>query len=170
MLASCKPPAGLSLSGSCASPPTRPGGSARPCRIIFCGTGQLSARARHHPRKACSSTCAACAPRSRARPGACLDDAGRQAIASELKVPKRDVDGMSVRLAASDQSLNAPVGEEGDLSWQDYLVDERPKPRSERNCHQRRRDAVRLGENRTLRAAKPGRTHYPRPVASRTTP
>ena len=60
--------------------------------------------------------------------GGVLDDAGRQAIASELKVPKRDVDGMSVRLAASDQSLNAPVGEEGDLSWQDYLVDERPNP------------------------------------------
>jgi len=60
--------------------------------------------------------------------GGVLDDTGRQAIASELKVPKRDVDGMSVRLAASDQSLNAPVGEEGDLSWQDYLVDERPNP------------------------------------------
>jgi len=60
--------------------------------------------------------------------GGVLDDAGRQAIASELKVPKRDVDGMSVRLAASDQSLNAPVGEEGDFSWQDYLVDERPNP------------------------------------------
>lgn len=60
--------------------------------------------------------------------GGLLDDAGRQAIANELKVPKRDVDGMSVRLAASDQSLNAPVGEEGDLSWQDYLVDERPNP------------------------------------------
>ena len=60
--------------------------------------------------------------------GGVLDDAGRQAIASELKVPKRDVDGMSVRLAASDQSLNAPVGEEGDLSWQDYVVDERPNP------------------------------------------
>jgi len=60
--------------------------------------------------------------------GGVLDDAGRQAIAAELKVPKRDVDGMSVRLAASDQSLNAPVGEEGDLSWQDYLVDERPNP------------------------------------------
>jgi RNA polymerase sigma-32 factor len=60
--------------------------------------------------------------------GGVLDDAGRHAIATELKVPKRDVDGMSVRLAASDQSLNAPIGEEGDLSWQDYLVDERPNP------------------------------------------
>lgn len=60
--------------------------------------------------------------------GAVLDEKGRQAIATELKVPKRDVDGMSARLAASDQSLNAPIGEEGDLSWQDYLVDERPNP------------------------------------------
>lgn len=60
--------------------------------------------------------------------GATLDDKGRQAIATELKVPKRDVDGMSARLAAADQSLNAPIGEEGDLSWQDYLVDDRPSP------------------------------------------
>ena len=35
---------------------------------------------------------------------------------------------MSARLAASDQSLNAPIGEDGDLSWQDYLVDDRPSP------------------------------------------
>ncbi|MEQ9124424.1 MAG: RNA polymerase factor sigma-32 [Alphaproteobacteria bacterium] len=62
------------------------------------------------------------------RTGAALDDRGRQDIADELKVPKRDVDGMSARLAAADQSLNAPIGEESDLSWQDYLVDERPNP------------------------------------------
>jgi RNA polymerase sigma-32 factor len=60
--------------------------------------------------------------------GSTLDDAGRQAIADELKVAKRDVDGMSARLAASDQSLNAPIGEESEQSWQDYLVDERPTP------------------------------------------
>jgi RNA polymerase sigma-32 factor len=60
--------------------------------------------------------------------GALLDDKGRQAIADELKVPKREVDGMTSRLAASDQSLNAPIGEDGDLSRQDYLVDERLSP------------------------------------------
>ena len=62
------------------------------------------------------------------RTGAALDEKGRQDIADELKVPKKDVDGMSARLAASDQSLNAPIGEDGDLSWQDYLVDDRPTP------------------------------------------
>jgi RNA polymerase sigma-32 factor len=62
------------------------------------------------------------------RTGDTLDDAGRQDIADELKVPKRDVDGMAARMAASDQSLNAPIGDEGDLSWQDYLVDDRPSP------------------------------------------
>ena len=62
------------------------------------------------------------------RTGGLLDDVGRQAIADELKVSKRDVDGMSSRLAASDQSLNAPIGEDGDLSWQDFLVDDRPSP------------------------------------------
>lgn len=62
------------------------------------------------------------------RTGKLLDDAGRKEIAAELKVPERDVQGMSARLSASDQSLNAPVGEEADLSWQDYLVDDRPTP------------------------------------------
>ena len=62
------------------------------------------------------------------RTGKLLDDAGRKEIAAELKVPERDVQGMSARLSASDQSLNAPVGEETDLSWQDYLVDDRPTP------------------------------------------
>ena len=60
--------------------------------------------------------------------GSSLDDSGRQDIADELKVPKRDVDAMTARLAANDQSLNAPVREDGDLSWQDYLVDDRPTP------------------------------------------
>ena len=62
------------------------------------------------------------------RTGKLLDDVGRKEIAAELKVPERDVQGMSARLSASDQSLNAPVGEETDLSWQDYLVDDRPTP------------------------------------------
>ncbi len=62
------------------------------------------------------------------RTGKFLDDEGRKAIAEELKVPERDVHGMSARLSASDQSLNAPVAEETDLSWQDYLVDDRPTP------------------------------------------
>jgi len=62
------------------------------------------------------------------RTGKLLDDAGRKEIAAELKVPERDVQGMSARLSASDQSLNAPVGEETDLSWQDYLLDDRPTP------------------------------------------
>jgi RNA polymerase sigma-32 factor len=62
------------------------------------------------------------------RTGKLLDDAGRKEIAAELKVPERDVQGMSARLSASDQSLNAPVGEETDLSWQDYLIDDRPTP------------------------------------------
>ena len=35
---------------------------------------------------------------------------------------------MDLRLAASDQSLNAPIGEEGDTDWQDFLADVRPNP------------------------------------------
>ena len=39
-----------------------------------------------------------------------------------------DVESMEMRLAASDQSLNATVGAEGDTDWQDLLADERPSP------------------------------------------
>ncbi len=49
-------------------------------------------------------------------------------IARVLRVPKRDVDNMRERLAASDRSLNAPLGEEADAEWQDVLPDDRPGP------------------------------------------
>jgi RNA polymerase sigma-32 factor len=53
---------------------------------------------------------------------------GRQRIAAELKVRLRDVEMMEGRLAASDQSLNAPVGENGEHEWQDFIADTRPLP------------------------------------------
>jgi RNA polymerase sigma-32 factor len=46
-------------------------------------------------------------------------------ISHELKVPVNDVHSMNRRLARQDASLNLPVGEEGDLSRIDLLVDER---------------------------------------------
>lgn len=49
-------------------------------------------------------------------------------IARVLRVPKRDVDNMRERLAASDRSLNAPLAEEADAEWQDVLPDDRPGP------------------------------------------
>jgi RNA polymerase sigma-32 factor len=52
----------------------------------------------------------------------------RNAIATELKVNVRDVESMESRLAASDQSLNAPVGEESDGNWLDFLRDDRASP------------------------------------------
>jgi len=57
-----------------------------------------------------------------------LDHAGRDSIARELSVALGDVESMELRLAASDQSLNATVGEEGDTQRQDLLGDERPGP------------------------------------------
>lgn len=62
--------------------------------------------------------------------GAPLSAEGRTRIATDLKVPARDVESMEVRLAASDQSLNAPLGEDGDADWQDFLPDARPDPES----------------------------------------
>lgn len=62
------------------------------------------------------------------RRGAPLDDAGRQEIADELKVSVAEVAAMEGRLSASDQSLNAKVGEDGEEEWQSFLADERPNP------------------------------------------
>ena len=45
-------------------------------------------------------------------------------IATALNVPEQDVINMNRRLAAPDNSLNAPVRMDGDGEWQDWLVDD----------------------------------------------
>ena len=45
-------------------------------------------------------------------------------IATALNVPEKDVVSMNRRLAAPDNSLNAPLRAEGKGEWQDWLVDE----------------------------------------------
>jgi len=47
-----------------------------------------------------------------------------KAIAQALDVPEQDVVQMNRRLAAPDHSLNAPLREQGEGEWQDWLVDE----------------------------------------------
>jgi RNA polymerase sigma-32 factor len=47
------------------------------------------------------------------------------AIAERLDVPEADVISMNRRMAASDNSLNAPLRADSDGEWQDWLVDER---------------------------------------------
>ncbi len=49
-------------------------------------------------------------------------------IAEKLHIGLKDVENMSNRLATRDQSLNAPVGEEGDDSIGDFLPDLTPNP------------------------------------------
>ncbi len=44
-------------------------------------------------------------------------------IADQLNVPKADVVQMNRRIGNPDASLNAPLREEGDGEWQDWLVD-----------------------------------------------
>lgn len=62
------------------------------------------------------------------RTGQPLDDAGRELIATDLNVPKRAVESMEGRLVGSDRSLDAPVGEDGDENWLNFLADDRPTP------------------------------------------
>ncbi|HQX27826.1 MAG TPA: RNA polymerase factor sigma-32 [Alphaproteobacteria bacterium] len=57
-----------------------------------------------------------------------LDNAGREQIAKELGVDVSDVESMEGRLAGTDHSLNATVGEDGDSEWQDFLEDGNPNP------------------------------------------
>ena len=57
-----------------------------------------------------------------------LDEKGRAKVAHTLKVPDRDVESMDMRLLAHDFSLNAPVAEDNDSEWQDFLADEGPGP------------------------------------------
>jgi RNA polymerase sigma-32 factor len=47
-------------------------------------------------------------------------------IATRLGVPEEEVVNMNRRLAAPDSSLNAAVKAEGDMEWQDWLVDDTP--------------------------------------------
>lgn len=60
--------------------------------------------------------------------GAPLDDAGRAEIAETLRVSPADVVLMEQRLTASDQSLNAPVSEQGEDEIQSFLPDPGPSP------------------------------------------
>ena len=46
-------------------------------------------------------------------------------IATTLGVPEEDVVNMNRRLAAPDNSLNAPMRVDGDGEWQDWLVDDK---------------------------------------------
>jgi RNA polymerase sigma-32 factor len=49
-------------------------------------------------------------------------------IAHMLDVPEQDVVNMNRRLAAPDHSLNAPVRQDSEGEWQDWLVDESQSP------------------------------------------
>ncbi|MEL6830921.1 MAG: RNA polymerase sigma factor RpoH [Pseudomonadota bacterium] len=52
-------------------------------------------------------------------------------IATQLNVPEKDVISMNGRMSGSDASLNAPMGTEGDMEWQDWLADEEPNQADE---------------------------------------
>ncbi|MEX2631073.1 MAG: RNA polymerase sigma factor RpoH [Tistlia sp.] len=45
-------------------------------------------------------------------------------IATQLNVPEQDVVSMNRRLSSPDHSLNAPLRQDGDGEWQDWLVDD----------------------------------------------
>ena len=47
-------------------------------------------------------------------------------IATRLNVSEKDVLSMNGRMSGSDASLNAPMGAEGDMEWQDWLTDDEP--------------------------------------------
>ena len=68
-------------------------------------------------------------------------------IATRLGVPEEEVVNMNRRLAAPDSSLNAPVKAEGDMEWQDWLVDDSP------NQEARLAESQELGQRKDMLAA-----------------
>ena len=62
-----------------------------------------------------------------------------RAIAKTLSVPEQDVIQMNRRLSSPDHSLNAPLRDEGEGEWQDWLVDETDN------------QEIKLGENEELK-------------------
>ena len=52
-------------------------------------------------------------------------------IADKLNVSEKDVISMNGRMSGSDASLNAPMGAEGDMEWQDWLEDDEPNQAEE---------------------------------------
>ncbi|HLB06516.1 MAG TPA: RNA polymerase sigma factor RpoH [Alphaproteobacteria bacterium] len=74
-----------------------------------------------------------------------------EAIARRLDVAETDVVEMNRRLAARDQSLNAPLKEEGEGEWQDWLEERAPSQESallesRESAHRRRLLAGALGK------------------------
>jgi RNA polymerase sigma-32 factor len=51
-----------------------------------------------------------------------------ETVANKLRIGIRDVEKMANRLSGRDQSLNAPVGQNGDDSMEDFLPDTGPTP------------------------------------------
>jgi len=68
-------------------------------------------------------------------------------IANKLDVSEEEVVNMNRRLSAPDHSLNAPLREEGEGEWQDWLVDEAP------NQESRMGDSEELNQRRGLLAS-----------------
>jgi RNA polymerase sigma-32 factor len=52
-------------------------------------------------------------------------------IAERLNVTEKEVLSMNGRMSASDASLNVPMGQDGDLEWQDWLADDDPNQASD---------------------------------------
>ncbi len=53
---------------------------------------------------------------------------GRRRVAEHLGIREADVERMDLRLSGADQSLNRPIGEDGENEWQDVLADDRATP------------------------------------------
>ncbi len=52
-------------------------------------------------------------------------------IADRLNVTEKEVISMNGRMSGSDASLNVPMGQDGDLEWQDWLADDEPDQATE---------------------------------------
>jgi RNA polymerase sigma-32 factor len=80
------------------------------------------------------------------------------AVATKLGVPEADVISMNRRLAAPDNSLNAPVRADSEGEWQDWLVDESESQESALAEHEEMTGRKALLAN-ALKTLNPRETH-----------
>jgi RNA polymerase sigma-32 factor len=60
-----------------------------------------------------------------------LPHATRAVVARTLRVSERDVDAMAARLSGPDRSLNAPMSDDGEAEWQDFIAADGADPEAE---------------------------------------
>ncbi len=81
-------------------------------------------------------------------------------IADRLRVAESDVVQMNRRISGPDSSLNAPLREEGEGEWQDWLIDQEESPGKPSGGERGARNAAGASFGCADEPVRPGAPHY----------